>query len=76
MTKAQRAHLLDELISRGFDKSRESVDSDGIRVRCSQCEALVINGLACHETGCPNVVHEVPDDDGYLDDPERFDGME
>jgi hypothetical protein len=22
--------------------------------RCDQCEALVINGVYCHETGCPN----------------------
>lgn len=22
-------------------------------MRCSQCEMLVINGVACHETGCP-----------------------
>jgi hypothetical protein len=21
--------------------------------RCSQCKALVINGIYCHETGCP-----------------------
>ena len=21
---------------------------------CDQCEVLRINGLACHETGCPN----------------------
>jgi hypothetical protein len=24
------------------------------RIRCDQCEMLSINGLACHETGCPN----------------------
>ena len=22
--------------------------------RCDQCEAAMINGLYCHETGCPN----------------------
>jgi hypothetical protein len=22
--------------------------------RCDQCEALMINGVFCHETGCPN----------------------
>ena len=22
--------------------------------RCDQCSALMINGLFCHETGCPN----------------------
>jgi hypothetical protein len=24
------------------------------RPACSQCAALVINGVACHERGCPN----------------------
>lgn len=24
------------------------------RVRCSQCAAVSINGVPCHETGCPN----------------------
>lgn len=25
---------------------------------CPQCEAMMINGLYCHETGCPNT-HKV-----------------
>ena len=25
-----------------------------VRVRCDQCEMLSINGVGCHETGCPN----------------------
>lgn len=24
------------------------------RIRCTQCEALMINGIFCHELGCPN----------------------
>lgn len=24
------------------------------RVKCTQCQACVINGVACHETGCYN----------------------
>ena len=24
------------------------------RMHCDQCEMLAINGVACHETGCPN----------------------
>ena len=24
------------------------------RIKCNQCEALMINGVFCHETGCPN----------------------
>jgi len=23
-------------------------------ISCDQCEALMINGVFCHETGCPN----------------------
>ena len=29
-------------------------DDDAVRVSCDQCAAAVINGLACHERGCPN----------------------
>lgn len=25
-----------------------------IRVNCDQCQALMIQGVFCHETGCPN----------------------
>lgn len=24
-------------------------------MKCNQCEALMINGVFCHETGCPNM---------------------
>jgi hypothetical protein len=27
---------------------------DLVMAGCDQCEALVINGVFCHETGCPN----------------------
>ena len=37
------------LTARGFDRGERG---------CSQCEALSINGVACHETGCPNAMHE------------------
>lgn len=48
---------LDALIARGFDDSY-SKDTISINVVCSQCDAMVINGTACHETGCPNTRHE------------------
>ena len=51
---SRAAKIAQTLRNRGFDKSRVSEESDGARVGCSQCEALVINGVACHETGCPN----------------------
>lgn len=44
MTKKQ----VQKLISAGFDKTRSD------RVRCSLCEALVIQNTATHEHGCPN----------------------
>ena len=25
-----------------------------LRIRCGQCELMRINGVVCHETGCPN----------------------
>ena len=40
----------------GFDLS--TATRGGARVRCSQCEALVINGMPSHERGCPNATHE------------------
>lgn len=41
----------------GFDLTDMQITrSEGayLRVRCSQCEAVVINGTPCHEVGCPN----------------------
>lgn len=47
------------LRSRGFDLSAHvPFTRRTYRVRCSQCEALVINGYATHEPGCLNDAHE------------------
>ncbi len=46
--------VLESLRRRGFDRSEYDRKNGTHRVRCSQCEALVINGVACHESGCPN----------------------
>lgn len=52
-------NLLDRLYAQGFDRSTPTPpdpDCDraaSVAVRCSQCAAAVINGVACHETGCP-----------------------
>ena len=53
MTALNQDERLDRIQADGFDVSYLT-DGGGLRVRCSQCEALVINGVACHETGCPN----------------------
>ena len=48
---------IDELEQDGFDQCR--IDGKRIHVKCSQCDALCINGVPCHETGCPNIVKTV-----------------
>jgi hypothetical protein len=67
--------ILEDLLSRGFDRSRRIERDDAgrfckdVRVRCSQCEALVINGIACHENRCPNIPREELDtEDDYQED--------
>lgn len=45
---------LQTLRLRGFDESRHIPFTKSYRVRCSACEAVSINGVACHETGCTN----------------------
>lgn len=47
---------LETLHRSGFDNSRQVGRT--LYPRCSQCETLVIQGVACHETGCPNATHE------------------
>ena len=54
----RRAERLDRLVRLGFDRSAINEEDGTIRVSCSQCAALVINDTACHETGCPNRMHE------------------
>ena len=51
---APRKRPLDRLRRDGFDLSTYDRSSGEYRVRCSRCEAAVINGMACHESGCPN----------------------
>ncbi len=37
---------------------------------CDQCEALVINGVFCHEQGCPNEKKEYVDGEWVDPEPE------
>lgn len=41
----------------GFDACR-TMRGGRVRLGCSQCEALSINGVPTHETGCPNATKE------------------
>lgn len=42
------------LIARGFDLSRAVPFERAAHVECSRCQAVAVNGAACHEHGCPN----------------------
>jgi hypothetical protein len=46
------------LRARGFDLSYHIPFTREYKVKCSQCEAVAINGIACHEQGCPNQTYE------------------
>lgn len=61
--QSANANLAARLRRRGFDRSRTIPFGGGVRVGCSQCVALVINGIACHEHGCPNQQREQDNDD-------------
>lgn len=50
---------LEKLRRLGFDRSEHVYFTNGYRIRCSQCEAVCINGYPCHESGC---INEVKDD--------------
>ena len=42
----------------GFDQARHIPFTREYHVSCSQCAAIFINGVPCHETGCPNATQE------------------
>ena len=50
--KSDAANLARKLRRKGFDKSK--VVDGSVTIGCSQCQATGINGVACHEHGCPN----------------------
>ena len=56
---------LHEVIELGFDGS--SKNGKFVRIRCSQCEAVFINGIPCHETGCPHTRYACKGCDTILD---------
>lgn len=59
MKKTPRKESLGaRLRRRGFDLTTYNRGTGYYRPQCSQCEALVINGMAAHETGCCNLQRE------------------
>lgn len=58
-TRAER------LIELGFDLSEAVIDDPGtVRLKCSQCAAMRINGVAIHENRCPNETFECRECEG------------
>lgn len=53
---------LQRLRDRGFDLTEHEPFTRYYRVRCSQCDALVINGTPCHEDGCLNRPRDTDDE--------------
>ena len=49
---------LDSLHLFGFTDSEPIPGTRTYRVRCHSCEATVINGTPCHESGCTEAKHE------------------
>lgn len=37
-----------------------------LKIKCDQCNACAIQGVACHETGCPLSRRPWIEEDGYL----------
>ena len=50
--------MIQRLRAQGFDRSEVVPFARQWRVRCSQCQAMTINGVAVHERNCPHEVHE------------------
>ena len=44
----------DRLRRLGFDDSVYDRSSGHWRVRCPRCQAVTVNGVPCHESGCVN----------------------
>ena len=59
MRQSKLSYYRDSL---GFDNSEHVPFTKSYRIRCSQCAALVINGIPCHESRCPNTPREDMED--------------
>ena len=57
---------IEHLESLGFDQCYADDDRKTIKVSCSQCEAVTINNVPCHETGCPHQKHECEECDAMI----------
>jgi hypothetical protein len=64
---------LGTLYSLGFDRSTGSFSNpDHNHVGCSQCQALVINGIPTHEHGCPHATAHCRECDAVIPNRQRL----
>lgn len=49
---------IERLELRGFTVTPQKFKKE-VAISCDQCQALAINGIPTHETGCPNQRHRV-----------------
>lgn len=56
----------------GFAGSSHIPFTKQYRVRCDNCEALVINGVPCHERGCPDAMHECDGCNALIPERQRY----
>jgi hypothetical protein len=42
----------------GFTRTQHIPFTRQYRIQCDCCASVVINGIPCHERGCPNATHE------------------
>ena len=54
--------IVNSYIEKGFEDTWYDPKDGYFRVRCNQCQSMIINGVATHESGCPNQNRHVYDD--------------
>ena len=57
---------LQMFIALGFDLTKNIPFTKLYSIRCSMCQNLIINGVPCHELGCPNQKYECIDCDAIV----------
>lgn len=57
---------IEQLEELGFDACYADDDRQTIRVGCSQCRVMIVNGHPFHERGCPNETHECAECDAQI----------
>ncbi len=56
MSMKSNKMIANKFLVLGF--SATTISHDKVHLRCGQCEALFVCGIATHERGCPNAQHE------------------